>query len=385
MGKASFRSHRADRPVRGIGRRRPQRALDHGRNLIVVDGSRPARAGLFGKLSNVTTIASLCCCALTATLLSTVPRAAADDNHSSWNKSTALKRAGYVELIGEDAAQLLVGNSVLVKDSGPLNGEKDGIRIQAKIYYFLNDHTLYKCGIAKESDCVVQSWGLQDNQVCLEVGSCSEPPKILKSPRVERHSTRLGIYLWFDHFAYDILKGNRTSGPLFDSRVSGRQIELGRGELENDVKGTNGYSEGDKQVSISGQPAFALLVGNTFLSDDAAKISRDQPANACPAQGTYYSPEGRVIRFTCHAGPSNQIWSVAISHWKLEGDRFCRDGPMDLGSFACKRPTVTAIAAPQALAASNSFLVQDIESGNALTGYFGNVLNFRFEKRLKEH
>jgi hypothetical protein len=32
--------------VRRIGRRRPQRPLDHGSNLIVVDGARSARAGL---------------------------------------------------------------------------------------------------------------------------------------------------------------------------------------------------------------------------------------------------------------------------------------------------------------------------------------------------
>jgi hypothetical protein len=32
--------------VRRIGRHRPQRPLDHGSNLIVVDGSRAARAGL---------------------------------------------------------------------------------------------------------------------------------------------------------------------------------------------------------------------------------------------------------------------------------------------------------------------------------------------------
>ncbi len=46
VGKAGFRSHRADRPVRRVDRRRAQRPLDHGSNLIVVDGSRAARAGL---------------------------------------------------------------------------------------------------------------------------------------------------------------------------------------------------------------------------------------------------------------------------------------------------------------------------------------------------
>ncbi len=42
---ASFRSHRADRPVRRVGRCRTQRSLDHGGHLIVVDGARAARAG----------------------------------------------------------------------------------------------------------------------------------------------------------------------------------------------------------------------------------------------------------------------------------------------------------------------------------------------------
>src|SRR5215471_12682939 len=46
VGKASFLSHRADRPVRRIGRRRAQSPLDYGSNLIVVDGARAARAGL---------------------------------------------------------------------------------------------------------------------------------------------------------------------------------------------------------------------------------------------------------------------------------------------------------------------------------------------------
>src|SRR6202040_1843418 len=46
VGKAGFRSHQADRPVRRIDWRRPQRPLDHRGNLIVVDGSRAARACL---------------------------------------------------------------------------------------------------------------------------------------------------------------------------------------------------------------------------------------------------------------------------------------------------------------------------------------------------
>jgi hypothetical protein len=46
MGKAGLRRHRTDRPVRRVGRRGAQCSLYYGRNLIVVDGSRPARTSL---------------------------------------------------------------------------------------------------------------------------------------------------------------------------------------------------------------------------------------------------------------------------------------------------------------------------------------------------
>jgi hypothetical protein len=46
VGKASFCSHRANRPARRVERRRAQRPLDHGSNLIVGDCSRPTKASL---------------------------------------------------------------------------------------------------------------------------------------------------------------------------------------------------------------------------------------------------------------------------------------------------------------------------------------------------
>src|SRR5262245_9420100 len=46
VGKASFRRHRADRPVCRVDRCRAQRPLDYGRNLIVVDTSRSTRTSL---------------------------------------------------------------------------------------------------------------------------------------------------------------------------------------------------------------------------------------------------------------------------------------------------------------------------------------------------
>lgn len=313
---------------------------------------------------------------------------AADRKQASWNRGPELRRAGYVELVGEEAVRFLVGNSVLVQKSGSSDDEKDGAETYPKIYYFLNDHTIYECGTAKESDCFVHSWGLQDNQICIDAGPCAERPKIMKSPRSEDHAEkrgRLGAYLWFDHFVYDIVSGDRTGGLRFETHISARPIELARADFEQEIKDASQYSGGDKRVPISGPRASPLLIGNTFLSDDAARLSKDQAADACPKQGTYYSPDGRVISFTCHAGPSDRLWSIGIAHWKIESGLFCRDSPVDMsiGKFGCAPATITAIFAPQESGASDKMLIQDSDSGNALTGYTGNVLNFRFENPLK--
>jgi hypothetical protein len=187
------------------------------------------------KLRSTGSLPFLCWGALVLVLLSTVICAAADRKQSSWKKGAELKRAGYVELSGPDAVRFLIGNSVLVQNSGPIGDEKNEPETNVEIYYFLSDHTMYECGVAKESDCFFQRWGLKDGQICIDFGPCAEKPKIMKSPYAEDRAKsrgRLGIYLWFDHFAYDIVKGNRTGGPLFDTHISGHPIELDRADFE---------------------------------------------------------------------------------------------------------------------------------------------------------
>jgi hypothetical protein len=56
---------------------------------------------------------------------------------------------------------------------------------------------------------------------------------------------------------------------------------------------------------------------------------------------------------------------------------------MEIGKFGCTRAMINAIFDPQHSGASDKMLVQDLESGNALTGYSDNALNFRFETRPK--
>jgi hypothetical protein len=334
-----------------------------------------------GNLGCFTLAASLCWTALVSVLLATAASAAAYHRPAAWNKSAAFKKVGYVELSGEDAVRFLVGNSVLVQKSGPIDGEKDGIETQAKVYYFLNAHSMYECGVTKEPDCYVQSWGLNENRICLDLGVCGPPPKIMRAPSAGKRvngAGKLGVFLLFDSLVYDIVKGNRSGGPLFDAHLVGRPIQLARSDFKAEIQDASHDSGANKEIPIYGMRAGSLLIGNTFLSDDAAKFAKDPTADACPRQGTYYSPAGRVIHFTCHGSP-DATWSISISHWKIQSGRFCTDGPMDIGEFGCNRAIVNAIRAPQESGAGDKMLIQDLESGNPLVGYVGNALNFRFE------
>jgi hypothetical protein len=320
------------------------------------------------------------CLSVNLVLLSASIGVAAGGEPPSWNKSVKLKKAGYVELVGADLVSFLVGNSVLVEKSGPTEGAKDEIEIDAKTYYFLDDHTIYECGAGREADCTVRAWGLQDGRLCLDVGTCGEPPAILKLPSSARTVDEIGLYVWFDHFAYNIVKGNRTDGPLFSTRISARPIEVSGTDTDRVADEAAQNDHGSKSVLVSGTQASALLIGNTFLSDDAAQFSSGQVNDACPMQGTYYSPDGRIVSFTCHAGPSNHIWSVSVSHWKIESGLFCRDDPDEIGKFGCKPATVKVASVAVQVGAKDKILIQDLESGVALTGYKGNALNFRFKQ-----
>lgn len=308
-------------------------------------------------------------------LLSATICSGADRKQSSWNKIPELRKAGYVELFGADAAHFLVGNSVLVQKSGPLDSEKHGIEISPRIEYFPSDHTMYECGVDKAADCGIRAWGFLNNQICLDV-VCNGQSEItiMKSPETRRGGS-IGVYVWFGHYVYEIVRGNRTNLPLFDNPVRSQPIELDSSTLDKEISEAGA---GSKEVPIFGARAVSLLIGNTFLSDDAAKFSEDPAANACPKEGTYYSPDGKVIRFACRDGR----WSVTVLHWKIRSGLFCRDGPdsQSVGSFNCTRAVISAIYASPS---DHKLRIRDPkypDSDTDLMGYVGNTLNFRFNQ-----
>jgi len=309
--------------------------------------------------------------------------AAAQGQSSAWDKRPEYRQAGYTELTGADAARFLVGNSVIVPE------EKDGTMIasQKQIYYFLDDHAMYQCGTAGGTQCFIGSWSVAGDEICLDVGGCIKPFVVLRSPRWEdweRQAGRLGIYLTNNHVAYEVVKGNWTAGPLFDSRMSGHPIELNRVDFAKEVAAADRFNLPNGQIRVYGSRALSLLIGNTFLSKDAEAAMKSDPENFCPKEGEYYSPDGTVIHFTCDGSPKHSWWT-GITHWKVVSGLWCGTYFDHVEDFECKQAVVTAVPAPQS--ADGKIRILDYGGSglidNSRTAYSGNVFKFRFDGRNK--
>jgi hypothetical protein len=356
------------------------------KTMLMLYSTGPGRfskiAGVIEALIARLNAARLCrlpMCRLSMVLL-LASSAAAHGQSSAWDKRPEYRQAGYTELTGADAARFLVGNSVIVPE------EKDGTMIVSdeRIYYFLDDHTMYQCGRASEGSCELVSWSVSDSGICFGIGGCDQPFAVFRSPKWqdwERQGGRLGIYLSYDHVAYEIVKGNWTNGPLFDTRVSGHAIELDRNDFAKEAAEATQFNLPDGQIRIYGSRALSLLIGNTFLSGDARAGLKDRPEYFCPEQGEYYSREGFVLRFTCNR--QSHSWSIGITRWRVVSGMLCRDELESIEKFGCGAAVVTAIPAPRVSAISEKMSVLNYNGGeliaNALTGYSGNIFNFKFD------
>lgn len=295
------------------------------------------------------------------------------------DKLNELKKAGYVELRGAEAVEFLVGNSAVKRNDQLRKGQTGAERPQTN--YYPNRRVWYICRGSFGSGCDIQSWDVKNGDICFSVDPCDDAPTILKAPR--SNSDRLGLMIYNQgeppYEVYDITKGNQAGAPLFDDRFAGRLIKLDRVKPSKEIRDADTHTQ-DGVISISGKRAISLLVGNTFLPKDVAGLSSKQAASACPEQGAYYSPDGYIIWFTCQAS-SSRLWTISVLHWKLKSGAICGKHSTDLSK--CALATLTATLAPEnADKPDGKLRVQDRQNGLTLTGYAGNVFNFRFENRL---
>jgi ABC transporter transmembrane region len=303
---------------------------------------------------------------------------------SPWDRRDEYRQADYAELTGADAARFLVGNSVILPE------EKEGgtVAYQRRVYYFLDDRTVYQCTRTSEGSCQVGVWSVSENGICFGVDLCAKPFAVFRSPSWQewgRRDGRLGIYLTHNHFAYKVVKGNWTGAPLFDVRVSGSAIELNRAEYADEAAEAVRSNLPPGQLRISGARALSLLIGSTFLSKDVQGGLKEGSVELCPEQGLYYSPEGFVLSFSCSR--QSHSWSMDITRWRIVSGLLCGNDADHIQQFDCKGAVVTAVPVPQGTGTSGKMSVLNYEGGepveNALTGYAGNIFNFRFGGRDK--
>lgn len=272
------------------------------------------------------------------------------------------KKAGFEALSAAEAAEFLVGNSIIVRKLDAAT-EDDG-----KIYYFPTAGRMYQCGTTASDNCYVAPWRIKGDKICLVFGEC-EPFEVLRSPQLASwttHNGRIGAFRSLTTRASYIVKGNWTDAPQFEPKMQGRPLTMDRREIVVEQGGA-------AVVRIRGTRAVSLLVGNTFLSDNATAAGSDMPAYGCPKQGRYYSSDGKIVEFTCDGSPDR--WTIHISRWKITAGLFCAESAIEPGQFNCSDGVVTAAPPGSQSDQQDSFKVLD---GNLL-GFNGNVFAFQFE------
>jgi hypothetical protein len=290
------------------------------------------------------------------------------------DKTEVLLKKGYVELSGDDAVHFLVGNSVVIRKADTPKSFDEPFSDEA--YYFSDAGTAYDC---RAEDCAMADWKVQGNEICFELPSqCDDAdykfyaaPRIFKAPHVDDRTGKIGVYVKFGRFVHAIFRGNAANALLLDPNVTAKKISLDPKDFTREIQDASAFSGGDKKVPVTGPRAVSILIGNTFMSDETATDERGD-VHPCPVQGSYYSPDGRRIRFNCHHWPD--FWEISISHWKQSRD-FCLEDIIERGSFGCRREFGTVYLAPSDVPAA--WLVMKKDFPRKISGYVGNVFKFR--------
>lgn len=292
------------------------------------------------------------------------------------DKTQGLLKRGYVELSGDDAVNFLVGNTIVIKKT---DTPKAWDELDSR--YFLSDrHTAYDCsGI----DCSTQPWKVDGRMICVELPqTCDDPstrfytaPRLFKAPRPDERTGKIGIYLTYKSIVHAVVKGNATIAPLIDPGGVGKMIEVNSADFSREIEASSKFAGGNKKVPVVGPRAISFLIGNTFISGETA-TDEHGGVHSCPIQGSYYSPDGRIITFNCHHEPDwPKSWSMHMTHWKLASGSLCIEDLSGNGEFGCGTDDETVYLSPSDR--PDEWLVFTEEYPRKLVGYSGNVFSFK--------
>ncbi len=290
------------------------------------------------------------------------------------DKTPTLLKRGYVELSGDDAASFLIGNSVVIKKTDAPKGVAEDDNDER--YYFSDRNTAYECVV---NDCWTKSWKIDGKDICFEFPErCDDAtdrlyfaPRTLKAPRQDRRGGRIGVYLTYKSIIHAVVRGNATIAPLLEPGGAGGMIEVNAAEFAQEIEAASKFSGGDKKVPVVGARAVSFLIGNTFISGETAVD--EHGVHLCPEQGTYYSPDGRIITFNCFHWPDS--WGMHITHWKLASGRLCIEDLCGNGKFGCGDRFERLYLTPADRHDKWRVIAEDFP--RKIFGYTGNIFHFK--------
>ncbi|MGJ5208204.1 hypothetical protein [Bradyrhizobium sp. HKCCYLR20261] len=295
------------------------------------------------------------------------------------DRTKDLLKRGYVALSGDDAINFLIGNSVLIRKSDSAPYLRSSVSDMS--FYFKDRHTAYQC---VGSDCWISHWTVDGPMICFEIPwRCDDPtyrsysaPRLFAAPRPDKRTGVIGRYLTFNANVYAVVKANATIAPLIERPEGvGELMRVKSADFPREIE-TPGHGSGNgTTVPVTGDRAMALLIGNTFMSAETATDALGH-VHACPTQGTYYAPDGRIIMFSCHHAPGQpDSWSLHPARWtSTAGGKFKCDDP-GYGEHGCLAPIGKVSLAASDRPEERLVIAEDFP--RTISGYAGNVFGFK--------
>jgi hypothetical protein len=231
---------------------------------------------------------------------------------------------GYVELKGDDAKRMIVGDTLLSVDDG-----------EQKLTYYRDENSEYVGAGRGSRECTILPVSVTTTDI--RAHSHIIAYRIFKARSVDAGRAPRGALIGLIYYSgpfsgqkdsFDkVLKGNLSECPEMAPSPSAQPLEISKSEWD----AANGQERG-KQASADARRRFLIriLVGNTLIRYDKSDNSCDGD-DLYSSSGYYFATDGRYAFYLCtahdfHKGKPNDH-EVGMDHWKATGGKLCLQRP----------------------------------------------------------
>jgi hypothetical protein len=291
---------------------------------------------------------------------------------------------GYLELKGDDAKRMIIGNTLLSTDNG-----------EQSFSYYRDENSEYFGARRGQRECTVFPVTVTTNEIRVQFHTFAY--RLFKARFVDLQKAPRGAVIGLIYYAgpfpgqkdgFDkVLKGNLSDCPEMSASSPPQPLEISKSEWD----AANGQ-EGGAKTAADTKRRFLMqsLIGNTL-------IRHDKGANSCAgddlhsSSGYYFAPDGRYAYYNCvtngvdKAKPDTH--EIGMDHWKAVAGKLCLQRPQPDYPDAFSACDDFALRAARSSADSDRIRLEvtdaDDRGGNPanVAPYLivkGNPMNFRW-------